>query len=89
MAVLSTADRWKVMGLLGRTLRAEFSGTTMLKADFLAAVDAADNWADIQASAYNLALPQPFRSQASPALKAALLGYVAMRRAGFLPAPED
>lgn len=53
---------------------------TMSKTDLAAAVAAADQWVTDNATAFNLALPQPFRGTATAAQKAALLSYVALRR---------
>lgn len=52
------------------------------KADVRAAIVAADNWLGTNAVLYNTALPQPFRGQATVEMKAALLAFVALRRAG-------
>lgn len=52
------------------------------RADVQAAVAALDTWIADNATALNAALPQPFRSQATAAQKAALLAFVALRRAG-------
>lgn len=52
------------------------------KADVRAAIAAADTWASSNATSFNSALPQPFRGNATTAEKAALLAYVALRRAG-------
>lgn len=54
------------------------------KPDLASAAQAADAWADANATSYNSALPQPFRSQATTAQKAVLLAYVAMKRTGVL-----
>lgn len=52
------------------------------KADVQAAVDAADAWVAANAASFNTALPAAFRSTASNAQKAAVLAFVALRRAG-------
>ena len=52
------------------------------RAELIAAIDAADAWADSNAASFNAALPLPFRSTASASWKALLLSYVAMRRSG-------
>jgi hypothetical protein len=61
------------------------------KADLRAALDATDDWIDDNAAAFNSALPQPFRSQASATQKTLLFCYVAMRRRGvdMLRVDED
>lgn len=57
---------------------------TLTKPDLKAAVDAADDWCDANASSFNTALPQPFRGTANASQKNLLLAYVCMRRAGVL-----
>jgi len=52
------------------------------KLDLSAAADAADDWCTTNAASYNTALPEPFKSTATPAQKAALLAYVALARFG-------
>lgn len=56
----------------------------LTKAQLRAAVDAVDDWVDANASAFNTALPQPFRGAATSAQKAIVLAFVALRRAGVL-----
>jgi len=48
--------------------------------DLVAAVQAADAWATANAASFNTALPDPFKSTATAAQKAALLAFVALRR---------
>lgn len=57
---------------------------TLTTAQIKAALDAADDWADANAVAYNNALPLPFRTTATAAQKALLLAYVCMKRANLL-----
>lgn len=52
------------------------------KPDLRAAAAAADAWATTAAASFNAALPDPFKSNASAAQKAALLAYVCLKRAG-------
>lgn len=52
----------------------------VLKADFLAAVNAIDDWIELNTASFNLALPQPYRGAASASQKAALLAAVALRK---------
>jgi hypothetical protein len=52
------------------------------RADMAAAIAAVDTWATANATAYNTALPDPFKSTATAAQKAALLAYVCLKRAG-------
>lgn len=81
MAVLADTERIKVWRAFMR-LNAE--ATPYTKTQLKAAVDAADDWADTNASAYNTALPVAFRNNASTTQKSILLCYVIMRRAGLL-----
>lgn len=53
------------------------------RADMAAAIAAVDAWATANASAYNTALPDPFKSNATAAQKSILLAYVCLRRAGL------
>jgi len=77
MAVLSDADRalthaeWMSLGNFP---------PTVLKADLRAAVNAVDDWVDTNAAAYNTALPQPFRGDATAAQKALVLQFVVSKR---------
>lgn len=52
------------------------------KADIKDAISAVDTWTTDNAASYNTALPQPFKGAASASMKALLLAYVALRRAG-------
>jgi len=62
---------------------AEAIPTKFIKPDLKAAVEAADAWADANATSYNTALPVPFRTSASASEKALLLAYVCLKRAGL------
>jgi hypothetical protein len=84
MALLSDSDRH----LCGRrhVIRAFVEGnvTANLPYDAIkAAADAADQWADDNASAFNLALPVAFRNAATLQQKSLLLAIVILKRAGF------
>ncbi len=50
------------------------------KADLRAAIDAADDWADANASSYNLALPVAARNALTAKQKARLLVFVVSKR---------
>ena len=52
----------------------------MSKVDVRAAIDAADDWADTNAVAFNLALPVVARNNLTATEKAALLMYVVQKR---------
>jgi hypothetical protein len=51
-----------------------------IKADSLAAIGAADDWVDQNQTAYNAALPEPFRTWATPRQKAMLLTFIVQER---------
>ena len=79
MAVLNNADRRDVWAEFQRTPEAgETFGIT--KADLRAAVDAVDDWIDLNAVSFNLAIPQPARGTLTPRQKARLLRYVIAKR---------
>lgn len=52
----------------------------LTKPDFIAAVDAIDQWVEDNAVSYNQALPQPARSALTAAQKAELLSIIAQAR---------
>lgn len=82
MAVIPDSDRLRVWRGLMRVIT--FGGIPNVnKADLKAAVDAVDVWVDGNASSYNVALPQPFRNNASPAQKAFILMAVVAARMGI------
>lgn len=89
MAVLSDTDRKRARTWLLRTLQESATDAGFSKAQLDAALDAADAWVDTNAAAYNSALPLPFRTGASAALKALLITAVAARRAGLARTSED
>lgn len=79
MAVLGNADRVDVWT---RWMRENFGviGGSISKTDIRAAVDAADDWANTNAAAYNLALPLISRTNLTSLQKAAILEFVIRRR---------
>lgn len=81
MAVLPDADRLALWADLMREI-SRFSEPlgALTKADLRAALDAADGWADANASSYNTALPQPARGVLTAKQKARLLMFVIRRR---------
>ncbi|MFD9069179.1 hypothetical protein [Streptomyces lasiicapitis] len=83
---LDPTNRQRVLAAFMRDMRAPCPVT---KTDLVAAIAAVDDWIDINQASYNTALPQPFRGAASAELKAELLAFVVMRRAGRLHAEED
>jgi hypothetical protein len=81
MAALSgviRAQLWRGVMRLWSSQRSTLSG--LLKADIQAAVNAADDWADSNATSYNSALPTAFRTNATAAQKALLLAVVVLAR---------
>lgn len=81
MAVLSDNDRAAVSAELQVDLSAVREALGALtKAEFRAAVNAADQWANDNAAAYNAALPLPARTVLTAAQKARLLMYVIRKR---------
>lgn len=52
--------------------------------DLKAAFAAVDAWADANQTSYVASLPQPFKANSSPAQKALLLAFVAMKRGGLI-----
>lgn len=86
MAVLPELDRART--LIGLMRQEQFSGA-YTKADLRAALDATDAWIESNQASFNVALPQPFRNQATLEQKTLLFCYVALRRAGRLSVNED
>lgn len=80
MAVLSDPDRVDVWGDWMRDVSADHESCGITKADLQAAVNAADSWANSNASVYNLALPTAARNNLTSAQKARLLMYVVRKR---------
>jgi len=86
MAVLPELDRART--LIGLMRQEQISGNYS-KADLRAALDATDAWIESNQASFNVALPQPFRNQATLEQKTLLFCYVALRRAGRLSVNED
>ncbi len=80
MAVLSNADRAALWAEFMRTTENVAGTGALTKADLRAAIDAADQWSDDNAAAFNSAIPQPARGLLSARQKAALLVFVTKRR---------
>lgn len=81
MAALPTNDRlrvWRGLMRFWSTALATLAGCT--KADLQAAVNAADDWADTNATSFNSALPATFRNNATSGKKALLLAVVVLAR---------
>jgi hypothetical protein len=79
MAVMSDTDREAGWADFMNTIPAGRT-YTVTKQELRAAYNAADAWADANATSYNSALPQPFRGAANAAEKARLLVEVLNRR---------
>jgi hypothetical protein len=90
MAVQDATARARISAQLQRDMR-DTGGfwNNLTKADLLAAVNAADDWRNTNATAYNTALPDPFKTNATAAQKSMLLCYVIMRFYGNLHVDED
>jgi hypothetical protein len=77
VAALSASDRIDAQ----REAMVEGGWTAPItKADLAAAINAIDDWVDVNATAFNLAIPQPARAQLTTKQKARLLLYVVRRR---------
>jgi hypothetical protein len=81
MAVLSDSDRAALHTSWMQDLSSSRSSiATLAKAQLRAAIDAADQWADDNASSYNTALPVAARNNLTAKQKAQLLMFVIRRR---------
>lgn len=83
MAVLSQAERDRIFRWFQRD--PDLGSASFTKPQLAAAVAAADDWADANATAFNNALPAAFRNAATAGQKALLLAYVITRRYGRSP----
>ncbi len=75
---LTTAQRDRVI----RELVDLVGPITAQRSDVQAAVAAADQWCTDNAVSFNTAMPTAFKNTANASQKAALLAFVALRRAG-------
>lgn len=80
MAVLPVADRVAVRSQFSQNLSENWTPTSLTKADLIAAVNAIDDWVDLNAVSFNLAIPLPARTQLTAKQKAQLLFFVIRRR---------
>jgi len=78
MAVLTDPQRFACWAEFMNSFGAETISIT--KVDLRAALNAVDQWVSDNASAYNLAIPQPARSALTAAQKARMLTIVAKWR---------
>ncbi len=83
---LSETDR---LATWAQWMRDNLEVTAFGKSALRAAVDATDDWIEVNKGSYNAALPTSFRTDASLTQKTLLFCYVAMRRAGLLKVRED
>ena len=79
MAILTTQQRGEIHAYLCR----RFGYGVVTKADVQAVVNAADDWQDANAAAFNAALPEPGKSALSLTQKTIIFCYVALKRAGI------
>ena len=80
MPVLIDIEREALWAEMMRELSDRGESVGVTKADLRAALNAADGWADANATSYNSALPQPARGALSARQKAMLLTWVVRRR---------
>lgn len=83
MAALSQAERDRIARWFQRD--PDLGSASFTKPQLIAAVAAADDWAEANAAAFNTALPAAFRNSATAGQKALLLAYVICRRYGKSP----
>lgn len=82
MPVLSDAERFDVWAKSMRNALGDLG--TITKQDLRAAIDATDNWIDLNQVAYNATIPLPARGQLSTQQKVLIFCWVAMKRAGLM-----
>jgi hypothetical protein len=80
MALLTDPERGQVTAQLQTDLSRQQETVTLAKSELRAAVNAADQWAEDNATAFNQALPQPARSNLTAKQKARVLSYVLYKR---------
>lgn len=83
MAVLSDPDRALVNSRLMNDLSLVREACSLTKTQLRAAVDAADDWANTNAAAFNAALPAAAQAGLTASQKARLLMAVVIRRFGL------
>jgi len=82
MAVLSEQNRAAVWADFMRDESSAHNSIGITKADLRAAFNAADDWAEANATSFNSALPQPARGALTARQKAKLLAMVLFQRYG-------
>lgn len=80
MPTLPNVERESLFGLFARELSGTRTPTGLVKDDVRAAINAIDAWVELNAGAFNAAIPQPARGALSAAQKARLLWCVVQRR---------
>lgn len=80
MAVLSNAAREEIFTALAKELSRTRTSISLVKDELRAAINAADAWADANATSFNAAIPQPARGALTASGKARLLRAVIKRR---------
>jgi len=80
MAVLTDTVRIRLWRATMRFLSSRLESANYTKPDLQAAINAADDWLNLNAAAYNTALTVPFRTNATFAQKALILAVVALAR---------
>lgn len=80
MALLADSERLALWAEFMRAVENIIATGVLAKVDLRAAINAVDQWSEDNASAFNLAIPQPARAAMSAKQKAALLVYVTKRR---------
>jgi hypothetical protein len=86
MALLDATNRARVAMAYMRELSGSWAFT---KPQLAAAVSAADQWVEDNATSFNTALPAAFRTSATAIQKTYVLAYVLMRRVGKARVTED
>lgn len=84
MAVLSDTERQATYLAAMQLMSDQRQSCAITKAQLRAAIDAADDWADTNAAAYNSALPVAARNNLTAGQKALVLAYICMKRGGLL-----
>ena len=83
MAVLTSAVRAELWRrFMDHYCRRRLALAGVTKAEARALIDAADDWADANASAYNTAIPAGIRAKFSTQDKSLALAFVCLKRAG-------
>ncbi len=80
MAALTTFQRQGIWAEFMRQVSSDRQDLGLSKSDLRAAVDAADQWVEDNAGAYNSALPVAARTALTAAQKTRLLFFVASKR---------